>query len=188
MKTHGYSKKGSNFAKQSTECGSALGIRSSRWNSPDYAEFGIEVGVYFPEITRKSIDMLGRNHKLVDTLTTVNRCTWTEDIGFLTERKIQSSWEVCQKHNPEQADKEVKKLVEEIGLPWMEQNSNLESFLEWLAVKGTRGAGEILWSFGREKEAHSCFSEHLADSGFPWDEVYPNAFVKWVHEYSSNDS
>lgn len=188
LKSNGYKKRGNSYTKQITESGSALGIRSSRWNGADYAEFGIELGVYFPEITRRSIDVLGRNHKLVETLTTVNQCTWTEDIGFLSGEKIQSSWEVCNERSPEEIDLEIKNLVEDIGLPWIDKNSSLEHFLDWLTVKGGRGAGEILWLFNREQEAYRCFSKQLADKAFPWQQIYPKSFISWIHEYKPKDS
>ncbi len=156
MKANGYKKIGNNYVKQVGENWAALGVVSSSFNGRYAARFDIGLGVYLPEVTKRDIEKLGSNKKLVDKLTSLNNCSWNLSISDIADTNVRSSWEVREELTPEQADKETEFLVRTIAIPWLDRNVSLDNFLDWISTLEGFSAADILWLFDRKEEAHNC--------------------------------
>ena len=188
MKARGYRKYGNNFVKHVGENASILGIVSSSFNGAQQASFGIEVGVYLPEVTSRFIKRGEKNRKLVSKITTVNHSTWTIDIGFLTERKRQKWWEVKFAQRPADANVEVVTTVESVGLPWLERNVVLTNFLDWLTSQIGYGPAETLYMFDRRKEAYECLRLLPTRPNRSWGQHEQAQLDEWYRAHPLNDS
>lgn len=121
LKKEGFKKKARNFYRELENRIELINIQASKWNEGDEGQFTVNVGVYYPEIS-KITDALP-----VSGMPREYDCTIRERIGLLTPENKDRWWEIDSTSNDSEVSANVANQVQELCLPWLEKMSSLDA-------------------------------------------------------------
>ncbi len=121
LKQSGFKMRARNFYREHSDRTDLINIQASQWNEGFEGKFTVNVGVYFPEIS-KLIDA-----PQVKGLPKEYDCTVRQRIGLITEGSRDTWWEVNPEIDRDAVAIDLASRVKAVCLPWLEQMADLDN-------------------------------------------------------------
>ncbi|MBV1909430.1 MAG: DUF4304 domain-containing protein [Kangiellaceae bacterium] len=121
LKQCGFKKKARNFYREHSDRTEMINIQASQWNEGLEGKFTVNVGVYYPEIS-KLIDA-----PPVKGLPKEYDCTIRERIGLIAEENRDTWWNVNPDTDQDVVANDLASKVKLVCLPWLELMSELDN-------------------------------------------------------------
>jgi hypothetical protein len=121
LKQNGFKKKARNFYRVHSDRTDVINIQASQGNEGLGGNFTVNVGVYFPVISKLTGAPPVKNQpKEYD-------CTIRERIGLITKENKDTWWEINSETNQDAMASDLSSKVNIICLPWLEKMASLDS-------------------------------------------------------------
>ena len=155
LKKNGFKKKARNFYREYSDRVEVINVQASQWNEGNEGKFTINVGVYYPEISKilEAPPVRGAPKEY--------DCTVRERIGLLTPEKKDQWWHVDDSANDLEISENVANQVEKICLPWLSEMSDLENVKNYALKNMAFVAAGIALFQGNREEASALIEKAL---------------------------
>ena len=155
LKKNGFKKKARNFYREYPDRVEVINVQASQWNEGNEGKFTINVGVYFPEISKiiEAPPFRGEPKEY--------DCTVRERIGLLTPENKDHWWLLDGSVNDLEVSEDVANQVEEICLPWLSKMSDLENVKNHVVKNMAFVAAGIALYQGNRNEASTLIEKAL---------------------------
>ncbi len=123
LKPLGFRRAGRTFRRTLRECIQVVNVQSSRWNDAREGQFTLNLGVYFPAAHAEMRDLLRWSPGTAGP--TEPECTVRRRIGRLLPSNLDKWWTVRPAEPSDRVVEEVRALLRDPALPWVERVSTL---------------------------------------------------------------
>lgn len=155
LKKNGFKKKARNFYRECPDRIEVINVQASQWNECNEGKFTINVGVYYPEISKiLEAPPVSGAPKEYD-------CTVRERIGLLTPENKDQWWHIDGTVNDLNLSEDVANQVEKICLPWLSEMSDLENVKSYVVKNMAFVAAGIALFQGKREEASELIEKAL---------------------------
>lgn len=149
MKDAGFRKKGRTFYKEADGIFSILNVQASTSNNSDQGKFTVNLGMFFPAIH----DLVGSFE--VKGVPSEAECTLRKRIGLLMPACCDHWWSVKEHTNFKALTEELKNMVENLALPWLEKNKNISEAAPLLKNQNIfTEVATLIYEGNREEASH----------------------------------
>ena len=155
LKRNGFKKKARNFYREFENRIEVINVQAGKWNEGNEGQFTINVGVYYPDIS-KITDAVP-----VKGLPKEYDCTVRERIGLLTPENQDRWWKVDSSVNDSELAENVANQVDALCLPWLSEMSDLETVKKYITNKLAFVAAGIALYQGNREEASVLIEKAL---------------------------
>lgn len=156
LKKSGFKKKGRNFYREYPDRIEVINVQASQWNEGNEGKFTINVGVYYPEISKiLEAPPVRAAPKEYD-------CTVRERIGHLTPENKDQWWHIDGSVNDLVISENVATQVEKICLPWLSEMSDLENVKNYVVKNMAFVAAGIALFQGNREEVSALIQKALS--------------------------
>lgn len=155
LKKNGFKKKARNFYREYSDRVEVINVQASQWNEGNEGKFTINVGVYYPEIS-KILEAPPVKGALKEY-----DCTVRERIGLLTPENKDQWWQIDGSVNDLEISENVANQVEKICLPWFSKMSDLENVKNHVVKNMAFVAAGIALFQGNREEASDLIEKAL---------------------------
>ena len=155
LKKNGFKKKARNFYREYSDRVEVINVQASQWNEGNEGKFTINVGVYYPEISKiiEAPPVTGEPKEY--------DCTVRERIGLLTPENKDQWWQIDGSVNDLEISENVANQVEKICLPWFSKMSDLENVKNHVVKNMAFVAAGIALFQGNREEASDLIEKAL---------------------------
>ncbi len=153
LKKNGFKKKARNFYREFENRIELINVQASKWNEGNEGQFTVNVGVYYPEISKITSELP------VKGMPKEYDCTVRERIGLLAPENKDKWWKIDSSSNDSEVSDNVAKLVEELCFPWLDQMSDLEVVKKYIAKNNRAFVAAGIALFLDNREEASAFIE-----------------------------
>ncbi|KPJ91600.1 MAG: hypothetical protein AMJ53_11285 [Gammaproteobacteria bacterium SG8_11] len=155
LKNNGFKKKARNFYREYSDRVEVINVQASQWNEGNEGKFTINVGVYYPEISKiLEAPPVSGAPKEYD-------CTVRERIGLLTPENKDHWWHIDGSVNDLEVAENVANQVEKICFPWLSEMSDLENVKNYVVKNKAFVAAGIALFQGYREEATDLIKKAL---------------------------